>query len=183
MRTLAIVALLALAMSARAAPDWTTTDTTHVAAVPRYWYSQNVTSTVPGSIASLNRKGGVITMTWFVGEPKPTQAQLDAIDRTAAGAFVDNEDEVRIAESHGWSIPVRNNAASNIIALASVYGVTDQPISWADVATAIQSERADATASNDVMRLLNAVGDGTSMLSYKEFYAENGGDIRDVRQP
>jgi len=78
---------------------------------------------------------------------------------------------------------VRINAASNIVALASAYGVTNQPVPWAAVALAMQAERADATASNDIMRLLTVVGDGTTMLSFKEFYTENGGDILDVRFP
>tara|TARA_B100000809_G_scaffold149775_1_gene147290 strand:- start:255 stop:752 length:498 start_codon:yes stop_codon:yes gene_type:complete len=78
---------------------------------------------------------------------------------------------------------IRNNTASNIVVLAATYGVTDQPISWTDVAVSMQAERADATASNDVMRLLTVIGDGTTMLSYKEFYTENGGDILNVRWP
>ena len=87
------------------------------------------------------------------------------------------------AQSISASPAVRDNAASNIVVMAAVYGVTDQPISWADVATAMQVERIDATASNDVMRLLTVIGDGTTLLSFKEFYSENGGDAFNVTWP
>ena len=78
---------------------------------------------------------------------------------------------------------VRDASASNIVVMASAYGVTNQPISWAAVATAMQVERADATASNDITRLFTVIGDGTTLLSYKEFYSENGGDVFNVRWP
>lgn len=76
-----------------------------------------------------------------------------------------------------------NDAAFNIITLAATYGVTDQPISWTSLAVAMQAERADATASNDNARLLAVMGDGIMMLSFKEFYTENGGDIFNVVSP
>ena len=87
------------------------------------------------------------------------------------------------AENVAGDSGVRDHAASNIVVMASAYGVTDQPISWAAVATAMQVERIDATASNDVMRLLTVIGDGTTLLSFKEFYSENGGDVFNVRWP
>jgi len=103
-------------------------------------------------------------------------ASMSAEDITAAAKVIEYA-------GNGWSIAVQNSAASSIIALATSYGVTDQPVPWADVATAMQAERADATASNDVIRILNVVGDGTTMLSFKEFYSENGGDIFNVVAP
>ena len=87
------------------------------------------------------------------------------------------------AENVAGSSAVRDASASNIVVLAAVYGVTNQPISWAAVATAMQVERADATASNDITRLFTVIGDGTTLLSYKEFYSENGGDVFNVRWP
>jgi hypothetical protein len=87
------------------------------------------------------------------------------------------------AQSISANHDVRDTAASNIVVLASSYGVTDQPVSWAAVATAMQVERIDATASNDIMRLLTVIGDGTTLLSFKEFYSENGGDVFNVRWP
>lgn len=101
----------------------------------------------------------------------PSQADYDALP----DALISNALNARIS--------VRVNAASNIVTLAAVYGVTNQPIPWATVATAMQNERSDATASNDIPRLLTVIGDGTTMLSFKEFYSENGGDILDVRWP
>jgi hypothetical protein len=112
---------------------------------------------------------------------KPTEAQFLAADPVRGKAIRDNTQNDAL---HGaGSSDVRDTAASNIVALADTYGVTEQPVSWADVAAAIQLERADATASNDVMRLLTVIGDGTAMLSYKEFYSENGGDVFDVTWP
>jgi hypothetical protein len=111
-------------------------------------------------------------------------AEVDAITQgevdSAAVAIINDKNDAK----HGaGSSGVRDTAASNIVALSSAYGVTDQPISWADVATAMQVERIDATASNDVMRLLTVIGDGTTLLSFKEFYSENGGDVFNVRWP
>ena len=120
---------------------------------------------------------GVLSGTWK-GDPSdnPTLSQFNEGDALRGEAILR-------ATANGWSIAVRNNAASNIVALAAAYGVTDQPVPWAAVAAAMQAERADATASNDVMRVLNVVGDGTTMLSYKEFYSENGGDVFNVVAP
>ena len=87
------------------------------------------------------------------------------------------------AQSISANHDVRDVSASNIVVLASAYGVTNQPISWAAVAAAMQVERIDATASNDVMRLFTVIGDGTTLLSYKEFYSENGGDVFNVTWP
>ena len=111
-------------------------------------------------------------------------AEVDAITQgevdSAAVAISNAQNDAK----HGaGSSGVRDASASNIVVLASAYGVTDQPISWAAVATAMQIERIDATASNDVMRLLTVIGDGTTLLSFKEFYTENGGDVFNVTWP
>ena len=111
-------------------------------------------------------------------------AEVDAITQgevdIAAVAIINAQNDAL----HGaGSSAVRDASASNIVALSSAYGVTDQPISWAAVATAMQIERIDATASNDVMRLLTVIGDGTTLLSFKEFYSENGGDVFNVTWP
>jgi hypothetical protein len=127
---------------------------------------------------------GVFSGTWK-GDPSdnPTLSQFNAGDALRGEAIRRTTAKVIEYARNGWSIAVQNNAASNIVALAASYGVTNQPVPWADVAAAMQAERADATASNDVMRVLNVVGDGTTMLSYKEFYSENGGDIFNVVTP
>jgi hypothetical protein len=111
-------------------------------------------------------------------------AEVDAITQgevdSAAVAIINTQNDAK----HGaGSSGVRDASASNIVVLASSYGVTDQPISWAAVATAMQVERNDATASNDITRLLTVIGDGTTLLSFKEFYSENGGDVFNVRWP
>jgi len=76
--------------------DWETTNTTHVAAVPRLLYSQTVSTNVPPRVADLRVAPDGITVLcfWRGPQPAPTQAQFDAVDREAAGAFVNNEDGV-----------------------------------------------------------------------------------------
>jgi len=111
-------------------------------------------------------------------------AEVDAITQgevDSASAAISNAQN---DATHGaGSSDVRDTAASNIVALSSAYGVTNQPISWAAIATAMQIERTDATASNDIMRLLTVIGDGTTLLSFKEFYSENGGNVFSVTWP
>jgi len=157
---------------------WTATNGYPAAVMAKYYYD-NVSTNLPQPGESkpwhLMGIGGQpeIDYYWTGDEgDKPTPAQLAAIDPPAAWQWY-----------HAAMNPVQVNAASNIVALASDYGVTDQPIPWTAVALAMQAERADATASNDIMRLLTVVGDGTTMLSFKEFYTENGGDVLDVRFP
>lgn len=134
------------------------------------------------TLFNLSDDGVSIVVNW-TGDPAdtPTQGELDAANTNTGRQVEILMDAIRNGTES--MIPIRKNAASNIVALASAYGVTNQPVPWAAVALAMQAERADATASNDIMRLLTVVGDGTTMLSFKEFYTENGGDILDVRWP
>ena len=117
---------------------------------------------------------------WSATSP-PTEAEFNAADGARGTALY--RDALNDAQNGAGSSGVRDASASNIVVLAASYGVTDQPISWAAVATAMQIERIDATASNDVMRLLTVIGDGTTLLSFKEFYSENGGDVFNVTWP
>jgi len=111
-------------------------------------------------------------------------AEVDAITQGEVDiAAVAISNEKNDAKYGAGSSDARDEAASNIVVMADNYGVTNQPISWAAVAAAMQFERADATASNDVTRLLTVIGDGTALLSHKEFYSENGGDVFNVRLP
>ena len=148
-------------------------------------YDRNVSTNHPSDpmaypFAIRQPVGEDLHIDWSTTAP-PTEAEFNAADGARGTAvFRDAQNDAK----HGaGSSDVRDAAASNIVALADTYGVTEQPVSWADVAAAIQLERADATASNDVMRLLTVIGDGTAMLSYKEFYSENGGDVFDVTWP
>jgi len=131
----------------------------------------------------------IISSFWYTNTPKFlvfTRFRVEVTEAQYGSGIQSDYDALPDAiKTNAWisRTAVRFNAASNIVSLAAVYGVTNQPIPWATVATAMQAERADATASNDVMRLLIVIGDGTTMLSFKEFYSENGGDILDVRWP
>ena len=91
-----LIVTLALIAGSVFGADWVTTNTTHVAAVPRLLYSQTVSTNVPSHVASLRVAPDGITVLcfWHGPKPAPTQAQFDAVDREAAGAFVDNEDGV-----------------------------------------------------------------------------------------
>lgn len=119
----------------------------------------------------------------WTGDPAdtPTEAEFNAADGARGLSLV--IDAQNDAQHGAGSSDMRDASASNIVVLASAYGVTDQPISWAAVATAMQVERNDATASNDIARLLTVIGDGTTLLSFKEFYSENGGDVFNVTWP
>ena len=160
-----------------AEPVWSTTNSRLDAVMVKYYYD-NVSPVLlevdkPWMLTVRSSDGVTVDLDWTGDEgDKPTAEELDAIDPEAAHNWY-----------NGLLYAVRDNAASNIVALASTYGVTAQPVPWTTVALAMQAERADATASNDVMRLLTVIGDGTTMLSFKEFYTENGGDIFDVRWP
>jgi len=184
-RLIATLALLVgLTASAYSADWYWATDLNRVDAetVYRSYILDNVSTN-----AALDATPEVVTFidgqTHVIGLDGVTPAQLTTLAASLSAADIAAAAKVLEYAGNGWSIAVQNNAASSIIALAAVYGVTNQPVPWATVATAMQVERADATASNDVMRVLNVVGDGTTMLSYKEFYAENGGDIFNVVAP
>ena len=169
-----------------AAMDWPTQPDANMRMVD--YYDVNVNTNHPAAVTDYpwtiryNDSTAEQRVTW-TGDAadEPTQAEYNAADPVRGKAIRDNaENDAR----HGaGSSGVRDHAASNIVVLASAYGVTDQPISWAAVATAMQVERIDATASNDVMRLLTVIGDGTTLLSFKEFYTENGGDVFNVTWP
>ena len=148
-------------------------------------YDRNVSTNHPSDpmeypFAVWQPVGEDLHIDWSTTSP-PTEAEFNAADGARGTAvFRDAQNDAL----HGaGSSDVRDASASNIVALSSAYGVTDQPISWAAIATAMQIERTDATASNDVMRLLTGIGDGTTLLSFKEFYSENGGDVFNVRWP
>jgi hypothetical protein len=185
MKLLATIALLVgLAVSSQAA-DWWATDLNRADAETVYRWQVLSTAGTNAALAATPFvetfvPDGQTHMSLLVGV---TPAQLTTLADSMSAADIVVAAQVIEYAGNGWSIAVQNSAASSIIALATSYGVTDQPVPWADVATAMQVERADATASNDVMRVLNVVGDGTSMLSYKEFYSENGGDVFNVVTP
>jgi hypothetical protein len=184
-KTLATIALLVgLTASAQAADWYWATDLNRADAetVYRSYLLENV-STNAALAADPSVQKFIDGQTHVLNLDGATPAQLDTLAASMSAADIVAAAQVIEYAGNGWSIAVQNNAASNIVALAVVYGVTNQPVPWAAVATAMQAERADATASNDVMRLLNVVGDGTSMLSYKEFYSENGGDVFNVVAP
>ena len=146
-------------------------------------HASHATNAIPSdTLYFLTDAGAGIVVNW-TGTPadKPTQGELNAANTNTGRQVEILMDAIRNGTES--MIPIRINAASNIVALSAAYGVTDQPIPWAAVALAMQAERADATASNDVMRILAVVGDGTTMLSFKEFYTENGGDVLNVRWP
>jgi len=182
-RLLVIIALLVgLTASAQAADFWVTDLNLSDAETVYRW---QVLSTA-GTNAALAATPSVQDLdgdTYVLDLDGATPAQLDTLAASMSAADIVAAAKVIEYAENGWSIAAQNNAASNIVALAAANGVTDQPVPWAAVATAMQAERADATASNDVMRLLNVVGDGTSMLSFKEFYSENGGDVFNVVMP
>ena len=177
-----IALLVGLAVSSQAA-DWWATDLNRADAetVYRSYLLDNVSTNAALAATPFVETfvpDGQTHMSLLVGA---TPAQLTTLAASMSAADIAAAAKVIEYAGNGWSIAAQNNAASNIVALAAAYGVTDQPVPWADVAAAMQAERADATASNDVMRVLNVVGDGTTMLSYKEFYSENGGDVSNVR--
>ena len=182
-RLLVIIALLVgLTASAQAADFWVTDlNLSDAETVYRSYLMDNVSTNA--ALAATPSVQDLDGDTYVLDLDGATPAQLDTLAASMSAEDIAAAAKVIEYAGNGWSIATQNSAASNIVALASAYGVTDQPISWADVASAMQAERADATASNDVMRLLNVIGDGTTMLSYKEFYAENGGDVFNVVTP
>ena len=148
-------------------------------------YDRNVSTNHPSDPAEYpfairQPVGDDMYIDWSTNSP-PTEAEFNAADGARGTALY--RDALNDAQNGVGSSGVRDASASNIVVLAASYGVTDQPISWAAVATAMQIERIDATASNDVMRLLTVIGDGTTLLSFKEFYTENGGDVFNVTWP
>jgi hypothetical protein len=185
MKLLATIALLVgLTVSTHAA-DWywaTDLSTADAETVYRSWLMDNV-STNAAVAATPEVLTFVDGQTHVIGLDGVTPAQLTTLAASMSAEDIADAAKVMEYAQNGWSLATQNYAASNIVALASVYGVTNQPVPWVVFDKAIRAERADAAASNDTVRLLNAVGDGTSMLGYKEFYTENGGDIRDVRFP
>jgi len=185
MKLLATIALLVgLTVSTHAA-DWywaTDLSTADAETVYRSWLMDNV-STNAAVAATPEVLTFVDGQTHVIGLDGVTPAQLTTLAASMSAADITAAAKAIEYAENGWSIAVQNNAASNIVALATSYGVTDQPVPWADVAAAIVAEEQAALASSNEFRLLIAIGDGTKMLSYYEFYTANGGDTKNVVAP
>ena len=187
-----LIILLLLIAGSTFASDWITTNSNHHFVMIKYVDDQGIITNHVFSEDSQveydkhwtvygvrNTSPAEYSLNWHSPDQivKPDTNVLNAIN------WEDGKELVDAANYAPGSRDVRDTAASNIVVLSSTYGITNQPISWAAVAAAMQIERTDATASNDIMRLLQVIGDGTEMLSYKEFYIENGGDVFNVTWP